>query len=137
VEQFSGGAGDPAALAAAPELAAAIDDVLARREEAAQVEKREREAERIRDGAAAEAKRWTEYLSLTTYQQEQLSGLLATRNLRGAEIKRGWASGDADSEGLGRAWRSEEAAFREGLEGLLTPVQLGSWDAAQAGRGKE
>ena len=129
---------DPDLLLAPPaDWQAAVDQVLAHREEQARIEKQQAERDRRAARVREQVDDWTGRLDLTPYQAEQMSALLITREEAQTEVKLAVGSGTLSKADAGQSWQQIEADFQGGLVATLTPTQWESYQQQLATRGKD
>ena len=112
----------------------AVDYALEQRAEEARLEKA-RQVEEDRDRRVdKQVARWTDQLSLSSYQAEEMTGLVRARDEGIGNLKTSIASGELPQADAGEAWQQIEAEYNDGLSFLLLPSQLETYQANARGK---
>ncbi len=112
----------------------AVEYALERRAEEARQEK-SRQLEEQRDRRVEkQVARWTEQLSLSSYQAEEMTGLLRARDEGIGNLKASVANGELPQADVGEEWRQIESEYNGGLSFLLSPSQLETYQASSRGK---
>lgn len=115
-------------------LQVAIDGVLEQRAEIARQEKEQRRQEAARKKDASRAQYWEQELGLTPVQTQDLEVILQQRSDGQLAIQAEIAAGRMTKSEAREPWMELEATFGDGLNALLTPVQLEQYQAMRSGK---
>lgn len=115
-------------------LQVAIAGVLEQRAEIARQEKEQRRQEAARKKDEGRAQYWEQELGLTPVQTQDLEAMLQQRSDGHLAIQAAIAAGRMTKADAREPWMELETAFGEGLETLLTPVQLQQYQATRSGK---
>ena len=135
IESLLGGAGLGLAAATEPGLQAAVDQVLAAREELALQEKQRAEQKRREARVKDQVAHWTHQLELTSFQAEQMTTLMAARDQSLTDLKVAVGHGELPRAEAGELWGTIEHEFESGLAGALTPAQFETYQGQAPRKG--
>lgn len=135
VEALGGDAEFGLAAVTEPGLQAAVDQVLAQREEEERQEKQAAEQKKREARVKDQVAHWTHQLQMTSFQAEQMTTLMAARDQSLTDLKVAVGHGEIPRAEAGEVWNTIEQEFESGLTAALTPAQLETYQSQSSRKG--